>query len=240
MDERPAKLCRACREELLDEVLFDREVLVEELGQQPLVDVIPHAHQRELEEPRHRRRQHVELLVALLEIEENGLRRQRVENALRFGQRHLPGGGGTRRRERADRQLRHQFGFALGEEQAENAVEEVRRRRTLGKLVQPVDEVGVRGPGGEVRHDGCHCRRSMPASASGDQTAGWVRPGSDPKDGQAFGVPLTDCWLNTFMARAIIEPMSPIFAGSTRFVVPCTSWPNWATYCSATRSRTAS
>jgi len=44
----------------------------------------------------------------------------------------------------------------------------------------------------------------------------------------------------TFIAVAIIEPMSDTLAGKIMLVVPFASAPNCVMYCSATRSCTAS
>ena len=52
--------------------------------------------------------------------------------------------------------------------------------------------------------------------------------------------PLAAVPVMTFMASAIIEPTSPALAGRMSVLVVLASSPNWAMYCSATRSWTAS
>ena len=77
------------------------------------------------------------------------------------------------------------------------------------------------------------------AEATRDRVA-WLRWSRFLQAPSGFAASVPTCWLKTFIASATIAPMSATFAGSTRFVLPCASWPNCVTYCSATRSRTAS
>jgi len=53
VDEHPPQLGFALAEQLLDEILLDVEVLVQQLGQELLVDVAAQAHHGELEEAGH-------------------------------------------------------------------------------------------------------------------------------------------------------------------------------------------
>ena len=89
MDEDAAQLRLAVREQRADELLLDVQVLVEQLGEQLLVDVAAHAHHRELEEARHGRRQGVGGPAVVLDVDEDGAAGQLVEDSACLGQVHL-------------------------------------------------------------------------------------------------------------------------------------------------------
>ena len=161
VDEDPSELGLSPREEGANEVLFDVQVLVEELGEHLLVDVASHPHHRELEEAGHRRRQDPARLPVAHDVDEQGLRGERLENVPRLGGGRVPGARGRLGPERANRQGRHERGLALGEEHLQDAVEKVGRRRALREPIEPVDQAAVAGAGGCVRH------RSLPLKARG-------------------------------------------------------------------------
>ena len=177
VDEDATELGLASDEQVADELLFDVQVLVEQLAEHLLVDVTAHAHHRELEEPGHRRRQDVGGLAVALGVDEDGSAGELVEDSAGLGEVHLEDAGGLLRGERLDRQLRDHFGLALAEQDREDLVERLRRRRALREAVQPVDQFGVAGLQSRMRHDispragiarrrqsyGAHSRaRSMP------------------------------------------------------------------------------
>ncbi len=127
-------------EQVEDELVLDRDVLVEQLAQQPLVDVVADAHHRELEEARHGRRQHEHRALWAFHVEQDRPRRQGVERRLRVRRPHLPRPRRLSRGERPDRQLRHQAGLALADEHLQDPVQQLGRWSALGKAVQSLDQ----------------------------------------------------------------------------------------------------
>ncbi len=154
VDEGPPEVGLAMGEEGLDEVLLDRDVLIIELRQGLLVDVPPEAHERELEEPGHGRRQDVGRSLGALDVDEQGPGGQGIEGLAGVGLAHTPAAGGLGRRERLDGDQGHERGFLLAHEHLEDGEEEVGGGRALGKAVQTLDEGGIAGPGGEMMGHG--------------------------------------------------------------------------------------
>ena len=144
--ERPAELGLARLVQLADELVLDGHVAVEQLGQGLLVEVPVGAHHRELEEARHGRRQEVAPHAVETRVDEQRTRDQLVELALRLGRVGAPGPGGVGGLERGHRELGDQPCLALGEEHGEDVVEELRRRRPHGELVETAGELFVSLP----------------------------------------------------------------------------------------------
>ncbi len=90
VDEDPTDLRGAVHEQGLDELFLHVHVLVEELGQELLVDVAPYPHQRELEETGHRRRQGVDGHAFMLAVDEQAASRQRFQDLARLGLGRFP------------------------------------------------------------------------------------------------------------------------------------------------------
>ena len=134
----------AAADEVAHEVLLDRYVLVEELAQRLLVNVVTHAHQRELKKSRHRRRHGVYLLSVLLYVDDERLAREAVEHLLRLVLRHLPDLRRLVYVEGLYRKLGHQPRFLFGHQYLEYVVEELRLRRSLRETVQPFHQPCVR------------------------------------------------------------------------------------------------
>ena len=136
--EGAAQLGFAPGEEVLHKVLFHVQVLVIELRQQFLVVAIAHAHHGELEEARHRRRQHENLLPVQFHVQQHPLRSQGLQNLLGFQGGLLPDLGRGGYVEGLDGKQRHQGRFVLGKQHLKNAEEQFGRRRALRKQVEPV------------------------------------------------------------------------------------------------------
>ena len=134
----------AAADQVTHEVLLDRYVLVEELAQRLLVYIVAHAHQREFEESRHRRRHGVYLLSVLLYVDDERLAREAVEHLLRLVLRHLPDLRRLMHVEGLYRKLGHQPSFLFGHQYLEYVVEELRLRRSLRETVQPFHQPCVR------------------------------------------------------------------------------------------------
>ena len=183
VDEDPPQLRLAVREEADDELVLDGDVLVVELGEQLLIDVVADAHHRELEEAGHRRRQDVDGPVRALHVEEDRARGQPVQDGARFGQAHPPGPGRLPGRERSDRELRHEPCLALAEEQLEDPVEQLGRRRALREAVQAVGQLPVGAAGRGVGHRTSPSGSSTAtfgtagAAAKGDSDGSWPAVG---------------------------------------------------------------
>ena len=104
VDKGASELGLSLGEEGPDEVLFHIEILVEELGQQFLVNVFPDAHQGELEEPGHGRREGIVHLPMHIDIHQQGLVGQPVEESARLVFRPAPDAGRLGDRKGLDRQ----------------------------------------------------------------------------------------------------------------------------------------
>ena len=153
LDEGSTELGLALGKELANEILFDRDVLVEQLGQYLLVEVAANAHQRELEETRHRRRQDVVNRSArILDVEQDRSFGESLEDtaSLRLGD--LPDLGSPGHREGLQGQQCHESRFPFAEEHLQDRVEKLRRRRALRGPVEPVDQGSIAGSGGQVGH----------------------------------------------------------------------------------------
>lgn len=147
-----AQLRFATGEEIPDEVLFDVEVLVVELGEEFLVVAVAEAHHGELEESGHGGREDKYLLAAYLHVEEHSAGGEGFEDVLRFGIGLLPGFGCGAHIERLDGEKSDQGCFVFGEEHLKDLEEEFGRRRALGKEVEPVGELLVAIFEGGVGH----------------------------------------------------------------------------------------
>ena len=142
----------ALGEEGLDEVLLDVHVLVEKLGQGPLIQVRPDPHHRELEEARHRRRQAVNRAPIALDVHEEGPARKLVQDPLRVRRRDLPRAGRGLGVEGLDRQERDQGGLLLAEQHLEDVEQQIGGRRSLGEAVEPLGQPRVARLEGPMRH----------------------------------------------------------------------------------------
>ena len=151
VDERAPELGLAVQEQGANELLLDLDVLLEQLGQQPLVEIVSDPHHRELEEAGHRRGQHVRRLAVATDVEQDPPRRQRIEGGAGLGLGNLPARGGLRGEERLDRELRDEASLALAEQQPEDAVQQLRGRSALREPVDPVHQRAVRVSNGQVR-----------------------------------------------------------------------------------------
>jgi len=145
LDEGAAQLCLACHEEGLDEILLLVDVLIVQLAQGLLVDVGAQAHEREFEEARHRRRHDIDAVAVLFDVEKDPAVGQSIQDFPGLPLPHLPDRGGLARIERPDGQHRYEFRLLLREEHLEDPVEELRRRSTLGKLIDALHETLVCG-----------------------------------------------------------------------------------------------
>jgi len=143
VNEDTAQLGLARHEEGLDEVLLHVDVLVVQLAQGLLVEVGPQAHHGELEEPRHRGRQDVDAAALVLDVEEDPPVGKPVQDACGLLLRHVPDRGGLLRIKGPDGQQRDEFRLPLRKEHAEYPVEKLRRRRTLGELVDALRETVI-------------------------------------------------------------------------------------------------
>ena len=104
MDEGAAHLGLAGHEEGLDEILLHVDVLVVELAQGLLVEIGPQAHQRKLEESRHRRRHDIDAVAVLFDVQEDAPVGKPVQNAFGLTFPHVPDRGGLAGIERTDGQ----------------------------------------------------------------------------------------------------------------------------------------
>jgi hypothetical protein len=152
VDEHAPELRLAAGEQVQDEVVLNRDVLVEELAQQLLVDVVADVHHRELEEAGHRGWERIDDAARTLHVEQDRPRGQRIQDDMRLRLAHPPDLRRLLRAERPDRQLRHEPGFALAEQHLEDAVEQLRRWGALWEPVEPVGQPLIRTPGCRVGH----------------------------------------------------------------------------------------
>ncbi len=152
--DKGAPEARVTHKQGRDKVLFHVDVLVEQLGQQLLVDIAAQPHHGKFKEAGHRRRQDIaDLSVRPLHVEKNGTIGQSIQHLLRIDQVHLPAPGCMLGREWADGQQRHQLSFFLAEQQFQDGVQRIRRGCTLGQAIQAFDKRFVAGTYGMV----CHC-----------------------------------------------------------------------------------
>ncbi len=145
VDEHSAKLRLAVREQRLDEVLFDVEVLVEQLAEQLLVHVVADAHHRELEEAGHRRRQHVGGHAVALGVHEDGSAGELVEHRARLGEVELEDLAGLLGGEGLDGELGDDPRLALAQQHREDLEQRLGLGRALREPVEPVDHLRVAG-----------------------------------------------------------------------------------------------
>ena len=105
LHERASELGVHAEKQVFDEILFDKQVLVEQLAQVFLVDVAARAHQRELKKADHRRG-HRELPRAFVfRIDHQALLAKMIEDRFRLRLRHAPDLRRLFQAERTDRQL---------------------------------------------------------------------------------------------------------------------------------------
>lgn len=152
VDEDAAELRFPLGEESLDEVLFDRDVLVVELGQRFLVNVPAQPHHRELEEPGHRRGKGIDLPGPAPDVEEDGPARQGVQDLAGLVRLHLPGPGRPFGGERPDGKEGYQRRLPLAHQKPEDLEQEFGGWRALGEFVEPPDDPAVSGPRRQMSH----------------------------------------------------------------------------------------
>jgi len=137
VDEDASQLRFADRKQRADEIVFDGDVLIVQLGKRFLVEVAAIPHQREFEKARHRRRQDVQrFAIGGFRIQENRAAGKSIEHVARGGIVHFPNRCRLADGEWLERDLRDEFGFARAEEHLQNAKEQFRRRRALGKTIE--------------------------------------------------------------------------------------------------------
>lgn len=190
LHEHPARLRLATGHQALDEILLDIDVLVEQLAEQLLVDVGPHPHQGEFEKTGHGRGQGVDRPAVALDVEQDGAVGQLLEDSVGGGGGGVPAGGGLGGGERGEGQAGDQAGLALGEQQPEDLVQKVGRRRPLGKPVQPVDQALVGLSHSMVRHvrrgenRGCPPRGGIPCPPGETSPPPGEKCNASPRGGQ--------------------------------------------------------
>ncbi len=145
VDEGPPHRGLAGEERVVQVVVGVGEVLVG-LRQRRLVEVLPHPHHGELEEPHHRRRDAVVEALALgdVEVDHQALVGHALEQGAGLGERaaeafgDAPGGQGL------EGELRRDLGLLLCEEQPQDPAALLGVGKTRRHLVQPCAQVAVR------------------------------------------------------------------------------------------------
>ena len=143
LDEHAPQLCLHAEEKVLDKIFLDVQVLVEQLAQVFLVDVSPGAHEGELEESDHGRRQHELPDAVMIRIHQQPFLAQVIQQLFRFSFRGPPDLRRLFQGEGADGQHRHPLRFFLRKQKIQYLRESLRGRSSLGEPVDPVLKVFV-------------------------------------------------------------------------------------------------
>ena len=143
VDKDPAQLGVHAQEEVLDEVLFDIDVLIEELAQILLVDVAPGPHEGKLKKTDHGGWQDELADAAVVGIDQQALFAEPVQQFFGLCLCRAPELGGLFQRKGTDRQFCHPFGFLFREEDLQDLREGLRGRSPLGEPVEPVLQIFI-------------------------------------------------------------------------------------------------
>ena len=90
LDEHAPQLCLHAEKQVLDKIFLDIQVLVEQFAQIFLVDVSPGAHEGELKEADHGRRQHELSDPVMIRIHQKAFFTQMIQQLLRLPFRGSP------------------------------------------------------------------------------------------------------------------------------------------------------
>ena len=147
----------AAADEVAHEVLLYGDVLVKKFAEGLLVDILAHAHQRELKESGHRRRHGVDLPAVLFDVDDDGAAGQFVKRFLRLAVRKFPYLRRLMGAEGLYRKLGHQPRLPLRHQNFQYIKKQLRFRRALRESVEPLREAGVGRPMSVVM---CHKKTS--------------------------------------------------------------------------------